>query len=481
MRGKPLGIPNALNLLRVQPMLKRRSTMRPFEWLFVLSFIPILLLPFIPHPWRRRWLLAAAPLPALMSIPHLASEGWRTQMIPLYILAALVLASRLPTLLGHTDALQRRAVLASSVTALLLVFGGILAGWLLPVIRLPEPTGPYPVGIVDRELVDQVRGRRLMVSVWYPAAQGGTPAPLTHHPDELMTALANLTGLPAPVFQHLRYMTLAASEGVPVRADSTPFPVLVFSHGMVGLRLQNSSTFQDLASWGYVVVALDHTDAAAVTVFPDGETRFYNLAAFGIPTNVEPDHALVTERVFPVWVADQRFVYDTLEDWEVHDPVFAGKLDLARIGSFGHSFGGATALEVCRVDARCRAAVNMDGGLYGDTLTRPAVRPLLLMTSTDSNQYAYAVENWTHLIANATDAAYWLELPHSSHLSFTFSQLLSPLLVPQGFDPHTGLRVVDKYLRAFFDAHLRRVATQGAGVVTEETDVHWHSKPIGVQ
>jgi Platelet-activating factor acetylhydrolase, isoform II len=118
--------------------------------------------------------------------------------------------------------------------------------------------------------------------------------------------------------QHLRYFTLAASNHAHPLAEGAPFPVLVFSHGMVGLRLQNSSMLQDLASWGYVVVALDHTDAAAVTVFPDGEARFYDLARFGITAaDGEPDQALMDERVFPVWVADQRFAYDTLEAWAV--------------------------------------------------------------------------------------------------------------------------------------------------------------------
>jgi dienelactone hydrolase len=332
------------------------------------------------------------------------------------------------------------------------------------------------VGIIDRELVDEVRGRRLMVSVWYPAAQGGTPAPLTHNPDEVMIALAKLTGLPAPLFQHLRYVTLAASEDVPALADSTPFPVLVFSHGMVGLRLQNSSTFQELASWGYVVVAIDHTDAAAVTVFPDGEARFYNLGRFGIPPDIEPDATLITERVFPIWIADQRFVYDTLETWQAHDPLLAGKLDLTRIGSFGHSFGGATALEVCRVDLRCRAAVNMDGGLYGDSVALPAVRPLLLMSSADSSRYPDTLAKWAHMLTNATDAAYWLELPSSNHYSFTSLQLLSPLLVPQDFDPYAGLHIVDKYLRAFFDLHLRGVNTQPLGPASGETDVRWRTK-----
>jgi dienelactone hydrolase len=156
--------------------------------------------------------------------------------------------------------------------------------------------------------------------------------------------------------------------------------------------------------------------------------------------------------------------------------LLAGKLDLARIGSFGHSFGGATALEVCRVDARCRAAVNMDGGLYGGSVTLPAVRPLLLMNSADSNRYTDTVEEWQHMISNASDAAYWLELPNSSHLSFTFSQLLSPLLAPQGFDPRAGLRVVDKYLRAFFDLHLRGVDTAPLGPASGATDVRWRTR-----
>jgi predicted dienelactone hydrolase len=448
--------------------------MRLFEWLLFLSFAPVVLLPLPPQRWRRAWLLVAAPLPALAGALHLAAEGWRAQMVPLYILAALVLAGQLPALLKRAGAAGRgRGLLASAATALMLIPGGLLAGWLLPVVALPQPSGPYAVGIVDRELVDQARGRRLMVSVWYPAAQRGAPAPLTHHPDEVMAGLANLTGLPAPLFQHLRYISLAASEGAPALASGGPFPALVFSHGFVGLRLQSSSTLQELASWGYVVVALDHTDAAAVTVFPDGQARFYNLERFGIPAGVEPDERQISERVFPVWVADQRFVYDTLEAWERHDPLLAGRLDLGRIGSVGHSFGGATALEVCRIEPRCRAAVDMDGGLYGGSVTQPAVRPLLLMTSADSGRLPGAVRRWTDLIANARGAAYWLELPNSSHLSFTFSELLSPLLAPQGFDPRAGLRVVDKYLRAFFDTHLRGAPAPRLGPGAGDTDVYW--------
>jgi len=70
--------------------------------------------------------------------------------------------------------------------------------------------------------------------------------------------------------------------------------------------------------------------------------------------------------------------------------------------------------------------VNLDGGLYDVTGALPAVRPFLLMSLIDSNQYQYAAAAWSDLIAHAGTDAYWLEVPISCHLSFTFSQLLSP-------------------------------------------------------
>lgn len=454
--------------------------MRTLEWIFSLSFIPSLLIPFLPQSWRQSWLKLLLLLPVVMGGVHLLVEGWRIQMIPMYLLAVIRLLSCLPVIWRKETAKRRRGVWGSAVMALALVFCITLAHWLLPVVTPPTPTGPYPVGIIDRELTDTDRGRRLMVSVWYPAAQTGLPAPLTQHPDQVATGLGKLAGLPGFPFQHLRYFKLAASNGVPVRVADAPFPTLVFSHGLVGLRLQNSSSLQELASWGYIVVAIDHTDAAAVTVFPDGATNFYNLERFGITAaDREPGKNMMDEKVFPVWVADQRFVYDTLEKWATTDPLLAGKIDLTRIGSLGHSFGGATALEVCRIDARCRAAVNMDGGLYGKIVKEPAVRPLLLMTSAHSHQLDYAVEKWKSLLAHAQAPAYWLELPNSSHLSFTITQLLSPLLVPKGYDPRAGLRITDKYLRTFFDIYLRGVKTTPLVPTSGEREVYWwpESKP----
>jgi predicted dienelactone hydrolase len=44
--------------------------------------------------------------------------------------------------------------------------------------------------------------------------------------------------------------------------------------------------------------------------------------------------------------------------------LLGGRLDLRRLGGFGHSFGGNAALQWCRDDRRCRAAANLDGALW---------------------------------------------------------------------------------------------------------------------
>lgn len=376
----------------------------------------------------------------------------------------------------RSDAILRRGrgMTIALLSLVVIVFTGVLAGYLLPVVQLPEPTGPYPVGIVNRELMDEDRGRRLMASIWYPTDETGLRAPLLHAPDIMINGLAESFGLPALALQHLRYFTVIASEAMPLAADETLLPVLVFSHALVGLRMQNSSALQELASWGYVVVALDHTDASAVTVFPDGEARYFDMGRFDITYINDAQYAReVNDKLFPVWVDDQRFVYDTLEIWMTDDPLLRGRLDLTRIGSLGHSFGGAAALEVCRIDMRCRAAVNLDGGLYGEIAMIPAVRPLMLMTSAESYENQAAVSAWRRMMSTATGPAYWLELPDSTHFSFTITQLLSPILVPPNFEPRNGLRVTDKYLRTFFDLYVRENASERLVPDADVRDVRW--------
>ncbi len=72
------------------------------------------------------------------------------------------------------------------------------------------------------------------------------------------------------------------------------------------------------------------------------------------------------------------------------DNRFTGRMDTSRIGMFGHSYGGATAAQVLVEDSRVKAAINMDGTLYGENVPKSRVgKPFLIMnaeTSDDSTE-----------------------------------------------------------------------------------------------
>lgn len=418
------------------------AQMRPLEGLVLLAFVPLLAQPLLAERWRQgrtAWIVGL--LPALFSLLHALLEGWRTQMIPLYLLALAALAVQV------SATRQRPRKRMFILFGVLLAACALLPAWVLPVFHLPRPTGPYLVGVTER-VVKTEPGRRLMTTVWYPATAKSAPAPLTHEPAQVAAGLGQAFGLPsASLFlQHLKYLTVNASTDVP--AVKKAFPVLVFSPGLTGLRLQNSETFQELASHGFIIVALDHTDAAAVTVFPDGEVHPFNLARFGIrPNQIENS----TRLLLPYWMADQKAIYDVLAKWNQSDPLLRQHFDLGKIASFGHSFGGVTSVEVCRVEPRCQAAANLDGGWASSMPPHGSPKPTLLISAQASAALPVAMKHWQQLMERSSDPAVWLELPNSNHLSFTLTPRLSPLLSPREFRPDAAQQTVNRTLLAFFD------------------------------
>ena len=95
-----------------------------------------------------------------------------------------------------------------------------------------------------------------MVNVWYPARD------VWRHPRaEWMTtaslrALLGSTGFdPDAVLAPLT----AGHEGAPVRRAARRLPVVVYSHGAGSHRSDTTIVVQELASYGYAVVTVDHT------------------------------------------------------------------------------------------------------------------------------------------------------------------------------------------------------------------------------
>jgi len=233
--------------------------------------------------------------------------------------------------------------------------------------ELPAPTGPYPIGRTSFFWVDknreeaETRGgdkRKLLVQVWYPATRAESEA--LYLPDWKEMDLDKELPRAASVVRKLK---VPAQEDAPVAVTPHLFPIIIFSPGQGVKTLFYSSLETDLASHGFVVVAIEHTYDAPVVVFPDGRIlrpmpKEKKPASPNTPTqDMQAQRSTADYRA-----EDILFVKKQLAKLVGSSKTpFRNRLDLSRVVALGHSIGGMAALRACQIDARIRACVNIDG------------------------------------------------------------------------------------------------------------------------
>jgi predicted dienelactone hydrolase len=101
--------------------------------------------------------------------------------------------------------------------------------------------------------IDPLYDRNLKVEVWYPAALASND--LIKY-DEVMGTFGDVKRPMIP-FTFLG----RANRDAAIKTDGGTFPLIIVSHGYVGSRFLLTYLTENLASKGYIVVAIDHTDA----------------------------------------------------------------------------------------------------------------------------------------------------------------------------------------------------------------------------
>ena len=441
--------------------------MRALEAVFLGILLLALALPVLFRRRRLGWItLLAVPALAL----HLLVEGSRWQMVPAYLLAALLLVRWVWRWLRPGDGAEQRSFVANAGT-----IGGLFL-WMLaaalsivfPVPSLAAPGGQYVVGTTTAQLRDDAREevytpapedkREIVVQVWYPAAERGDSerAPYLAALEVAGPAVARRLELPSFLLGHLDHIETHAYVDAPA-ADGV-FPLLIFSHGLRGLRTQNARLMEELASQGYIVASVDHTYGSVLTVFPDGRVVFYN------DERVFPDDVPFIEagaRLVDVWAADALFVAEQMAAWnEEEDHLLAGRIDTGRLGTLGHSTGGATAVEACAQMAACQAALGLDAWVQpvSDTFLEDYPKALMLLSAPEW----LGPENdalGAKLFRERAGEGHLLTMAGAEHFDFTDLPLLSPLTPALGLsgeiDGRRALAIINAYSVAFFDRNLK--------------------------
>lgn len=190
-----------------------------------------------------------------------------------------------------------------------------------------EP-GPYPVGVTTYTLA-----KGPQVEVWYPAVEGTTGEVSYDVRDFTPAGIREiLTGdIPASfTFEGARDADAAEGE----------FPVVLFSHGFTGIRLQSSFLTSHLASWGFVVAAPDHPSRDLPNVL--GATASGDRAD-------SVDDLLQTLELVVAQDADPA-------------SLLSGRVDDEQVVAVGHSAGGGTVLGAA-ADDRIDGYVSLASGV----------------------------------------------------------------------------------------------------------------------
>src|SRR4029077_13534314 len=180
----------------------------------------------------------------------------------------------------------------------------------------------------------------------------------------------------------LRMVSTHSSPDARISPEPPSYPVVIMRAGGGALTTDFTTLADDLASHGYVVVGFDAPYRTVVVVLPDGRVLVRPPTAN--PENLSAaDGDRLINKLLPMWSGDTKFVVDQLDRLNSADPSgrFTGRLDMRRLGMFGHSFGGATALQFCHDDSRCKAGIDIDGAPHGTVVKEGLVQPFLFLLS----------------------------------------------------------------------------------------------------
>jgi predicted dienelactone hydrolase len=388
----------------------------------------------------------------------------------------------------HSSAFPRRILKGIAVLALLGVVGiGALLGsvWLerRSELTLPTPTGPFAVGRAiydwtDSATVDSLAPlpgtkRELLVWIWYPSSPGKSAAKVDDYVPAQMRPKGDYVS--APFIFRLLTRDPARVHGHCLRdSDVSPqqrsYPVAIMRAGASAQVVNYSTLAEDLASHGYIVVGFDAPYRTNVVVFPDGRVMTRRPEnnpelAFGAA-----DSASRIDKLLSAWTGDIAFVLDRLQRSNASDSSgkFKGRLDMTRVGVFGHSFGGAAAAQFCHDDSRCKAGIDIDGAPLGSVVQEGLHQPFMFVLS----DQIHAKDPETHRILADIQSIYD-RLPPDGRLRiairganhFTFSDdgaLLKSRIVRAllrafgklGIDGRRQLAITSYCVRSFFDARL---------------------------
>ncbi len=269
--------------------------------------------------------------------------------------------------------------------------------------KLRQPTGASVVGTAYDSFAytpsePDASPRTIPVLTFYPATSTGAGELRKYIHESILPGAAGI--------ETNSYLGAPMLEG--------KHPLLLFSHGL-SLSLEvHTVQCEELASHGYIVVSIGHPGGGSYEL-PNGDLMLYDAAkeaekaaqdntsmqifakfsnwmSLNGKTATPDEHSeqlkIVIDNAVDTMQSADLWIRDSLAaiDWILAQAAQPGTLlydrvDADKIGAFGMSFGGCTAMSLTYASDVVKAAANLDGLFYSTFWQQPLSKPTLLVNN----------------------------------------------------------------------------------------------------
>jgi dienelactone hydrolase len=222
-----------------------------------------------------------------------------------------------------------------------------------------EQSGPYAAGVTSLKLSTGAD-----VEVWYPA----TPASVqgkTQDVFSISTLLPPALKSLVPADIDPKYPT-GAYRDVPA-SSAGPFPVVLFSHGYAAYPTMYADLGVHLASWGFVMVAPDHTERDLLAALASGLSTTTS-------SSLDPTAAAAQQQAGAQGDGQTLLAARDVAVAASQDPtsVLHGTIDASEVATMGHS-AGAAAAAAAATDPSVKTFILMSGTGAGPAPDKPGM------------------------------------------------------------------------------------------------------------
>jgi dienelactone hydrolase len=334
-----------------------------FDIAILLFTFELIFYRFIP----QRVFLFSIYLGVLTAIAQILVVGYKWQYMPIYF---IIFAYSVR--FTYSSTIFNKVVSRFSSFVMFLIFIiALFLNFVFPVPTFEIENFKYTVGyeeihikldkenpkaFVELSNLEPGSNRELLVDIYYPSNEESDYVQLVKDEGKIggtIVQYLNRTwdlNIPEVLLEHLSLINFQVSENI--KPIDEKLPVVVYSHGWAGTKFFAAEQLMNLASQGYIVIAVDHTGLAMFTNLPD--KTIYNTGSSEVSSNIF--------NVMNGMAVDIEDTLRFLQDNELSENlniVIKNNADFNNVSLIGHSTGGGSIFLYC-TNNPCQTMVLQD-------------------------------------------------------------------------------------------------------------------------